>query len=279
LTRLASIFPWATTVRRWFAVAGVWWVLMAGLSGQEVPSVQAALGEFTVVPLWTEEQTPVDFLQAVGLHTKARWRQLYRPPPPTPAPDRLRSAVTLGYLMGESFLCVQAEDAQQLRNNNQEVMAYSRTLGLGEKLAPTFLMMAKLAEDGDWEELREAVVAGQRQMDEALRGQRDEDLAVIFALGVWLRVLEIVSTVVLESPEADIQGLCVGSPLLIETLRDQFAELPEALREREVALELGSLLEFLWRNWARSAEITPTSEVVEKTHDRLGQTARKLSLR
>ena len=34
---------------------------------------------------WTSEQTPIDFLDVVGLQTKARWRQLYRPPPPTPS--------------------------------------------------------------------------------------------------------------------------------------------------------------------------------------------------
>jgi hypothetical protein len=234
---------------------------------------------FTVVPLWTAEQTPADFLVAVGLVTKARWRQLYRPPPPTPAPDRTRTAVTLGFLVGEGFLCVQAADAQQFRNNNQEMMTYCRTLGFGEKVSPMLLGQAKLAEGNQWDELRTGVIEGYLALSEALIDQRDENLAVLLKIGVWIRTLEIVSSLVLESPDADVNGLCVGSPALIEDLREDFATLPEHLRNEEVVKELGSLLDFLWRNWASSVEVKPTAEVVQKTHERLAQTARKVSLR
>ena len=65
---------------------------------------------------WTPEQTPIDFLDVVGLQTKARWRQLYRAPPPTPSTDRPRAAFTLGGLIGDAFLALQAEDVQQFRN-------------------------------------------------------------------------------------------------------------------------------------------------------------------
>ena len=231
------------------------------------------------VPVWTEEQTPADFLEAVGLVAKARWRQLYRPPPPTPAPDRMRSAVTLGYLMGESYLCVQAADVQQFRNNNQEVMAYSRTLGFGEKVTPMLLALAKSAEMEMWPELRVGVIEGYEAIEQSLLDQRDEDLAILLKLGVWLRTLEVVSSVVLETPDADYQKLCVGSPALIMELRAAFATLPETVREGDVGKELGSLLEFLWRNWGRPEALEPTHEVVQMTHDRLAQAARKVSLR
>jgi hypothetical protein len=245
----------------------------------EVKPVGVGQEAFTVVPLWTEEQTPADFLEAVGLVAKARWRQLYRPPPPTPAPDRMRTSVTLGYLVGESYLCVQAADVQQFRNNNQEVMAYSRTLGFGEKVAPMLLAMAKTAEMEMWDELRVGVIEGYQALERSMLDQRDEDLAVLLKLGVWLRTLEVVSSVVLETPEADYQKLCVGSPALIGELRGEFATLPESVREGEVGKELGSLLDFLWRNWGRPEAGDPTQEVVQKTHERLAQTARKVSLR
>ncbi len=239
-----------------------------------------ATGDFVVTPIWTAQQTPADFLELVGQVTKARWRQLYRPPPPTPSPDRLRTAVTLGYLMGESYLCVRAADTQQFRNNNQEVITYCRTLGLGEKLSPMFLSQAKQAEEGMWEGLEGGVVEGQKVLREALIEQRDEDLAMLLNLGTWLRTLEIVSSLVVESPDADVCGLCVGSPGLINQLRDDFATLPELTREnQDVARELGMLLDFLWRNWARSVDAEPTPEVVRMTHERLAQTARKVSLK
>lgn len=252
--------------------------LVGEKTAPEKPSADGR-GGFTVVPMWTEEQTPADFLEAVGLVAKARWRQLYRPPPPTPAPDRMRTTVTLGYLVGESYLCVQAADVQQFRNNNQEVMAFCRTLGFGEKVSPMLLALAKSAEMEQWEELKAGVIECYLALEQSLVEQRDEDLAVLLKLGVWLRTLEVVSTVVLETPDADYQKLCVGSPALIEELRGEFAKLPELVREGDVGKELGSLLDFLWRNWAREDAGEPTQEVVQKTYDRLSQAARKLSLR
>lgn len=275
-------------------LAGMAWCAQGAVLGQNkvegttgIPSVSSSLevtstvegAGFTAVPLWTAEQTPVDFLGAVGQHTKARWRQLYRPPPPTPAPDRIRTAVTLGYLVGEGFLCVQAADTQQFRNNNQEIMTYCRTLGFGEKVAPMLLGQAKLAEDEMWEELRLQVIDGQAALNQALLGQRDEELAIMLRMGVWLRTMEIVSSIVLEASDADIAGLCVGSPALIKDLREEFATLSEATREAEVVKEVGTLLDFLWRNWGRTDDELPPAEAVMKTCERLAQTARKVSLR
>lgn len=234
---------------------------------------------FTVVPLWTEEQTPADFLEAVGLVAKARWRQLYRPPPTTPSPERTKTAVTLGYLVGESYLCVQSADAQQFRNNNQEVMTYCRTLGFGEKVSPMLLAQAKMAEMEQWDELKLGVIEGYQALEQSLVDQHDEDLAVLLKLGVWLRTLEVVSSVVLDSSESDYKKLCVGSPALIEDLRDEYGKMPEAVREGDVGKELGVLLEFLWRNWGRPDVLEPSTEIVQKTHDRLSQAARKLSLK
>lgn len=234
---------------------------------------------FTVVPLWTVEQTPVDFLEAVGLVAKARWRQLYRPPPTTPSPERTRTAVTLGYLVGEGYLCVQAEDVQQFRNNNQEVITYCRTLGFGEKVSPILLVQAKMAEMEQWDELKVSVIEGYQALEQSLKDQRDEDLAVLLKLGVWLRTLEVVSSVVLDAPEADYKGLCVGSPALIEELRGEYAKMAQEVREGDVGRELGVLLDFLWRNWGRPDLVEPNAEMVQKTHERLAQAARKLSLK
>lgn len=259
--------------------AGLFLAVCGAGNAEEGRAVEGGGTVEVEVPVWTEEQTPADFLEAVGLVAKARWRQLYRPPPPTPAPDRTRTAVTLGYLVGESYLCVQSADVQQFRNNNQEVMTYCRTLGFGEKVTPMLLGQAKAAEMEQWEELRTTVIEGYGVLEQCLMEQRDEDLAVLLKLGVWLRTLEVVSSIVLEAPDADHKKLCVGSPALIEELRGEFAKVPQAVREGDVGKELGSLLDFLWRNWGRPDAEGPTPEVVLKTHERLAQAARKVSLR
>ena len=234
---------------------------------------------FTVTPLWTEEQTPLDYLEKVGQHTKARWRQLYRPPPPTPAPNRAKTAITLGSLVAEAFLCLQATDAQQFRNNHQEIMSYSKTLGLGEKLAPRTMAQSKMAEMEQWADLRDDLTEGYFQLKQLLVDQRDEDLAILLDLGVWMRTLEMVSTLVVEDPETAVLSWCVGSPDLLEDLREQFEELSESIRLEEPVAEMDSLLDFLWRYWNQCDVTPPPQEVVLKTQERLTNTLRQLTLK
>ena len=61
---------------------------------------------------------------------------MYRDTPPALSPDRMRVAFTLGDLMAESYLAVQAGDAQSFRNNNQEIQKFCGVLGLTDKISP-----------------------------------------------------------------------------------------------------------------------------------------------
>lgn len=234
---------------------------------------------FVVVPIWTSEQSPLDFMEAVGQHTKARWRQLYRPPPPTPSPDRSKTAFILGGLVGDSFLCLQAGDAQTFRNNNQEMLTYCRVLGIADGISPRLMAQAKMAEMDQWPELRREVVDGQSELGRILREQHDEDLAILVDLGIWMRILEIVSAIVVENPDTDTRALCIGSPALLEDLRTNFAKLGESTRRDESVALLGELLDFLDRHWSQVDKEIPSSEVVAKTNERIKALMKKLTLK
>ncbi|MCB1209431.1 MAG: hypothetical protein KDK97_08900 [Verrucomicrobiales bacterium] len=265
-------------------------VVVCGVAmAQEPTSAQPTTGQaaviktveapFIVVPIWTSEQTPLDFMEAVGQHTKARWRQLYRQQPPTPSPDRSKTAFILGGLVGDSFLCLQAGDAQTFRNNNQEMLTYCRVLGVADGISPRLMAQAKMAEMDQWTELRQEVLDGQKEMDRILREQHDEDLAILVDLGVWMRILEIVSAIVVENPDTDTRALCIGSPALLEDLRTKFAKMAEATRKEEVVAALGELLDFLDRHWSQVDKEIPSSEVVAKTNERIKALMKKLTLK
>jgi hypothetical protein len=168
-------------------------------------------------------QTAAALLDAVSNHTKARWRLLFRGPPPTPPADRARAALILGTLIGDSYLVLQAGDAQQFRNNNQDVLAYCRTLGLGEKLTPRLMTQGNLAEQTAWKELRQELVDGHQEALRLLREQKDEDLALLIDIGVGLRLLEIVSAIIISAPESDMGPLGRDSPTLLRNLRKDFS--------------------------------------------------------
>lgn len=214
------------------------------------------------------DQTAADYLESVGRQTRARWRLLFRPPPPTPPTDRGRSALILGTLLGDSFLIWQAGDAQQFRNNNQDVLAYCRTLGLGEKLLPRLMTQGNLAEQSGWKDLRQEIVDGHQEAMRLLREQMDEDLALLIDVGVGLRLLEIVSSLITAAPEVNTM-LFVGSPELLRELRDDFNRISAAKREEPFMQRVRAVIDessLLWQD----VDKTPlTLEQLTKTNDTL----------
>ena len=212
-------------------------------------------------PVVTSEsdQTPADFLDAVGQKTKARWRMLFREPPPTPPTDRSRTALILGTLLGDSFLVLQAGDAQQFRNNNQDVLAYCRTLGLGEKLLPRLMTQGNLAEKNAWPELRQEIIDGHQEALRLLHEQMDEDLALLIDIGISLRLLEIVSTIIVAAPEADVAALGNGSPTLLTDLRSDLDRLGAAKREEALLIRVRGFVDDVSRAWG-DVSTTPLTQ-------------------
>lgn len=217
----------------------------------------------------TADQTPADFLDMVGRHTKARWRMMFRPPPPTPPTDRGRAALILGSLLGDSFLVWQAGDSQQFRNNNQEVLTYCRMLGLGEKLMPRLMAQGKMAEGSEWKALRHEIVDGHQELVRMLREQKDDDLALMIDLGLWLRVLEIVSTIVADTPAVDIRPLCIGSPAILQDLRDDFSRLSAPKREDTLVKRIGATIDEVSVTWKDVDKAPPTQLQVARTNEKL----------
>lgn len=245
--------------------------LCLGHAVAQTPVSVAPKSKVSEVPpiVFTSEQTPADFLDMVGLHMKARWRLFFRPPPPTPPTDRGRAALILGSLLGDSFLVWQASDSQQFRNNNQDVLTYCRMLGLGEKLMPRLMAQGKMAESNEWKELRREIVESHQELIRMLREQKDEDLALMIDLGLWLRVLEIVSTVVAETPDVDNRTLCIGSPSILQKLRDDFSRISIEKRDVATLKLIGAAITEVSETWKDMCTSPPTQVQVVKTHDKL----------
>ncbi|MDB6006340.1 MAG: hypothetical protein JWR15_3327 [Prosthecobacter sp.] len=216
---------------------------------------------------WTADQTPADFLDGVGLRVKARWRQMYRQPPGPPPTARPVVAYSLGGLLADSFLAMEATDSQQFRNNNQDILSYCRVLGLGDKLAPRLMSEGKLAEQELWNTLRQDVVDGHQELCRFLREQRDEDLAILVDMGIWMRMMDMVSGIVVESPDAAVWPLCVGSPALLKDLRQHYSQLAESTRKQERIALLGELVDYLCKHWVDASP--PSLMRVTKTRDKI----------
>ena len=220
------------------------------------------------VPEARVEVLPGDYLDTVGQKVKARWRQLYREVPPTPSSERQKVAFTLGVLLAESHLAVQAGDAQQFRNNNQDILKFCGVLGLAEKASPDIMAGSKMAESEDWPALRKQVLQTQQHIEAALNEQRDEDLTILVGLGLWFRLFDLASSLAIAEPDLQDKSVCIGSVTMLNEMVARFERLTEPTRMLESVTIIGNVLDMLQRHWT-AAEGTPSQETVQLTHDKL----------
>ncbi|MBL9117394.1 MAG: hypothetical protein JNJ83_20470 [Verrucomicrobiaceae bacterium] len=228
-------------------------------------------------PAWSSDQTPADFLDNVGGRLKIRWRQHYREAAPVPSNERTRGAFVLGSLLADSFLALQATDAQQFRNTNQDVMNYARTLGLSEKLTPRLMSQGKLAEMEQWPDLRQEVVDGHQELCRLLREQKDDDLAILVDLGVWIRLLQLVSTVVDEGDEQAKFPLCIGSPKLVEDLQARWSRLSQPTQVIDRIDTVGHTITFMAKAWLQ--DLPADKARVTKTREKLAELVARITSR
>lgn len=212
--------------------------------------------------------SPGDFLDEVGRQAKARWRQFYREAPPATPSDRLRVAFMLGALVGDSYLAQKAGDSQQFKNTNQDLVNYCRVLGMGEKVTPGFLSAAKAAEREDWPAVRQLVSESLQLIESLLNDQRDEDLATLVELGMWMRLFEITTAIVTSDEEIVNKTLCIGSVPLLNSFKIRYDTLGETTRESDTISKLGTVLDVLQRHWA-SADGRPSAELLGMTSEKL----------
>jgi hypothetical protein len=222
--------------------------------------------------------TPGDFLDNVGKQARARWRQLYREAPPAAPSERLRVAFMLGALVGDSYLAQKAGDAQQFKNTHQDLINYCRVLGMGEKLTPGLLGAAKAAEREDWATVRKFVSESQALIEELLIDQRDEDLAALADLGMWMRLFEITTAIVVNDEEISNKTLCIGSVPLLNSLKARYDKLGETTRANDAIAEFGDALAFLQRRWANT-DGNPDPELVGMTSKKLAKVMNRLTLK
>lgn len=218
-----------------------------------------------------------EFLDEVGQQTKVLWRKLYRNSPPTPSAERPRAAFILGGLVSDGYLALKAGDAQQFKNNNQDIIKYCRVLGLAEKLTPGILAQSKMAEGEDWVGARRQVEETEAMIEKLLGEQRDEDLAILVNLGTWLRLYEISATIVHNDPMLQNKLLCIGSLALVRELALRYQLLSETVRRQDAVQMIGTALDMLDKHWSSTEK--PDQEIVDFTWEKVSFLMNKLTLK
>ena len=147
---------------------------------------------------------------------------------------------------------------------------YCRTLGLGEKIMPRLMAQGKMAEMEQWKELQQEIAEGHQELQRLLREMQDEDLALLIDTGLWLRLLEVSSTLIADLPGSESRHLCIGSTTTLQFLRDRFDRISEKKRRTPLLQLVSSALVETQTLWLTKPNELPSSEAVLKTHQRLG---------
>jgi hypothetical protein len=135
--------------------------------------------------------SPQELFAAVARETRPQWRSCFASQPRELASHRDLAALALGATAADCYLAAEARDAQQLRNLVMDMAALEKLLGIHRHLEGGRQKLTELAESGDWKGLREALGAVTALHAGTLTAQRDEALAELENLGLWVRSVQI----------------------------------------------------------------------------------------
>jgi hypothetical protein len=218
-----------------------------GVNGFTAPSIEVVLRELN-------ELKPVPFDKV--------WRDL---PNATPQ-DRPRLALEMGAVIADGFLAVAAEKQSRIEPVGRVLLKYARGLGVADHVTGHTRSILEKAARGQWSGIKQELIRTQAEMEAAMLGLKDEEIAHLLALGGWLRGLEMTSAVVMETYSPDRAARLVQPELL-----DYFIDRVSTLNPNLKNSPLGQTIEKNLKEVKRIITKPPNTPIEEseakKIHD------------
>ena len=117
--------------------------------------------------------------------------QLKREHPQSIAAGREHKGLVFGGLIADGFLIVEAEKKNLVENFGRVLMEQARALGVADRVMRHSASLTELGRRGEWQQVRQELIATQTDVEQAMIDLRDEKMAHLISLGGWLRGLEI----------------------------------------------------------------------------------------
>ena len=151
-----------------------------GVNSFTAPSIQLVFQELSALK-------PIPFDKV--------WRDL---PDSTPQ-DRARLALSAGAIIADGFLAVSEEKQSRIEPVGRILLKLAKGLGVSEHVNKHSRSILEKAARQQWDDIRTELIRTQAEVEAALLGLKDEEIAHLVALGGWLRGLEMTTGVVTES--------------------------------------------------------------------------------
>src|SRR4051812_25216832 len=118
------------------------------------------------------------------------FEQLQRALPQTIIGRREQKGMIFGGLIADGFLIVEAERKNLVENFGRALIEQARAFGVGERVMRHSASLTELGKRGEWQKVRQELIATQSDVEQAMVDLRDEKMAHLISLGGWLRGLE-----------------------------------------------------------------------------------------
>jgi hypothetical protein len=190
-----------------------------GVNEFTAPSIDVILQEL-------DELKPIPFDKV--------WRDL----PESMPQDRARLALCTGAVIADGFLAVASQKQSRIEPVGRTLLKLSKGLGVSDRVSKHSRSILEKAARQQWPEIKQELVRTQADVEAAMLGLKDEEIAHLVALGGWLRGLEITSGVVLDEYTAERARRLIQPELL-----DYFLNRVSTLNPNLKKTKLGQTIE------------------------------------
>src|ERR1700745_213361 len=216
--------------------------------------------------------TPGEFFKAIDKTGKPNWVSQFRPPTPIGGVNRAQMALTLGTLIADGYIAVEAQDGQQVKNIGRDVLALAKKLSVSDSVLARGKSITQFAEDGSWDQLNEELEATQNEVKKALEENRDTDLITLVSIGGWIRGTQVVTGLLVQTYSPEVAKL-LRQPDRVGYLRAKLDQLPQRIRQDKLVVQVNGELQTMAKLVSFSPDHIPTPEEVKT----LNQTAATLT--
>lgn len=218
-----------------------------GVNGFTAPSIEIILQEL-------DSLRPFPFDKV--------WRDL---PDSTPQ-DRPRLALATGAVIADGFLAVASEKQSRIEPVGRALLRLAKGLGVADRVTKHSRSILEKAARSQWGDIKQELVRTQAEVETAMMGLKDEEMAHLIALGGWLRALEITSTAVNDdyTPE---RARRLIQPELLDYFIDRVSTLNPTFKKTKLAQTIEKDLKDVQTITTKPVDVPITKEDVKKIRD------------
>jgi hypothetical protein len=218
-----------------------------GVNGFTAPSIEIILQEL-------DSLKPFPFDKV--------WRDL---PDATPQ-DRARLAMSTGAVIADGFLAVAAEKQSRIESVGRALLRLSKGLGVSDRVSKHSRSILEKAARSQWSDVKQELVRTQAEVESAMMGLKDEEIAHLVALGGWLRALEITSTAAVDdyTPE---RARRLIQPELLDYFLDRASTFNPTFKKTKLAQTIEKNLAEVKTITTKPVEMPIEREEVKKIRD------------